>query len=241
MLEKTRGIFLHHINYSESSIIARIYTEKFGQQSYIVSGARGKKSSLKVNLFQPLFLLDLEVYHKPGRDLQRLKEARVNVPFEQVPYDISKSTQAIFLAEVMMRSLKEEEANPDLFNFIFHAACLLDVKERGIANFHLLFLHKLTHFLGVFPKYTDESCFKYFDLVSASFKQTEPAHQQFMDVDTTNKFRELFLVDIIESEQIRLSGAQRTVLLSKLLEYYKIHMDLKEEIKSLAVLKEIMR
>lgn len=240
MLEKTRGIFLHHINYSESSIIARIYTEKFGRQSYIVNGSRGKKSALKINLFQPMFLLDLEVYNKPGRELQRLKEARITVPFEQIPYDIRKSSQAIFLAEVMMRCLKEEESNPDLFNFIFHAACLLDVKEEGISNFHLVFLHKLTRFLGVYPQYTGDKLHKYFDLLSSSFKQNEPVHQQFMNVDIANCFRKLFSVDISETEKITLSGKQRTVLLTKLLEYYKIHLDLKEEIKSLAVLKEVM-
>ena len=240
MLEKTRGIFLHHINYSESSIIARIYTEKFGRQSYIISGARGKKSSLKVNLFQPLFLLDLEVYYRPGRELQRLREAKVSIPFEQIPYDIRKSSQAIFLAEIMMRCLKEEEPNPELFNFIYHAACLLDVKEDGISNFHLVFLLKLTRFLGVYPQFTNEINLKYFDLLSASFKHSEPVHQQFMNVDITKTFRELFFVDIVENEKIILTGDQRTVLLSKLLEFYKIHLDLKEEIKSLAVLKEVM-
>ncbi|MFV0551363.1 MAG: DNA repair protein RecO [Anaerorhabdus sp.] len=56
MLEKTRGIFLHYINYSDNSVIARVYTERFGQQSYIVNGVRSKKSGTRINIFQPLFL-----------------------------------------------------------------------------------------------------------------------------------------------------------------------------------------
>ena len=72
MLEKTRGIYLHHINYSETSIIARIYTEKFGIQSYLIQGVRKRKASFSKSLFQSLFLLDMEVYYRPGRDLQRL-------------------------------------------------------------------------------------------------------------------------------------------------------------------------
>ena len=240
MLEKTRGIFLHHFNYSENSIIARVYTEQFGRQSYIVNGTRGKKSSAKVNLFQPLFLLDLEVYHKPGRDLQRLKEARLSTPFENIPYDIKKSSQAIFLAEVLMRCLKEEEPNVELFNFIYHAVCLLDTKVDGISNFHLLFLLKLSHFLGVVPTYCEDVRLVYFDLLSSSFKRNEPVHQQFMDVDTTKNFRKLFQAEMAESEKIAINSKQRTVLLVKLLEYYKIHLDLKEEIKSLSVLKEVM-
>ncbi|MGQ8337395.1 DNA repair protein RecO [Sunxiuqinia sp. A32] len=240
MLEKTRGIFLHHINYSESSIIARIYTEKFGRQSYIINGARGKKSNTKVNLFQPLFLLDMEVYHKPGRELQRLKEARIAIPFEHIPYDIRKSSQAIFLAEVLMRSLKEEEPNAELFDFLFHAACLLDLKSDGISNFHIVFLLKLTRYLGVFPHLKENFDNLFFDLLSASFKRTAPAHQQFMNVETSNNFRKLFKVEMSEIEKLSFTGNQRTVLLSKLLEYYNIHLDMKEEIKSLEVLKEVM-
>jgi len=240
MLEKTRGIFLHHINYSESSIIARIYTERFGRQSYIVNGIRNKKSGLKKNLFQPLFLLDMEVYQKPGKDLQRLKEARVAIAFDQLPYDIRKSSQAMFLSEVLMQILKEEEPNPDLFDFLFHSACLLDLKESGVANFHLVFLLKLTRHLGVFPKLEQDATCRFFDLQSSSFKNSEPAHQQFMDVETTVNFRKLFGTEMGETEKLSFTGKQRTVLLSKLLDYYRIHLDLKDELKTLKVLKEVM-
>ena len=61
MLNKTRGIVLHHIKYSETSIIATIYTEVFGRQSYIIKGIRNKKSKIKANILQPLFLLNMEV------------------------------------------------------------------------------------------------------------------------------------------------------------------------------------
>ena len=240
MQEKTRGIFLHHINYSETSIIARIYTEKFGQQSYIVNGVRGKKSAMKINFFQPFFLLDMEVYYRPGRDLQRLKDARIAVPFEQIPFNIHKSSQAIFLSEVLLKCLKEEEPNRELFDFLFHAICLLDMKQKGDANFHLVFLFHLTRYLGVFPRLPQIIQSRFFDLVSASFSASEPLHNQFMDSETTLKFKELFQSDLGKIEMLSYSNRQRTVLLAHLLEYYKIHLDLVGEIKSLAVLKEVL-
>ena len=65
MLYKTRGIALNYIRYRESSIIAKIYTEAFGIQSYIVNGVRSSKSKTnRIALFQPLTLLDMVVYHK---------------------------------------------------------------------------------------------------------------------------------------------------------------------------------
>ena len=240
MLEKTRGIFLHYINYSDSSIIARIYTEKFGQQSYLVNGIHSRRGGLKINLFQPLFLLELEVYYKPGRTLQRIKSFRMAIPFEQIPFDVKRSSQAIFLSEVLMKCLKEEESNPGLFEFLFHSACLLDLKDQGNSNFLIAFLFRLTQYLGIFPRPPEDGGERFFDLVSASFMQDEPFHHQFMNAEATAKFTELFRYDLSEIEKLSFQNRHRTVLLSKLLEYYKIHLDLSGEMKSLAVLKEIL-
>ena len=240
MQAKTRGIFLHHINYSETSIIARIYTEKFGRQSYIVNGVRQKKSSVKMNFFQPFSLLDMEVYYRPGRDLQRLNDARIAVPFEEIPFDIKKSSQVIFLAEVLLKCLREEEPHAELFDFLFYSICLLDKKKEGSANFHLAFLFRLTYYLGVFPQLPENLQSAYFDLEAASFCSSEPLHKQFMDQETTLKFRELFQTELHQIEMLSYNNRLRTVLLTRLLDYYKLHLDLVGEIKSLDILKEVL-
>ncbi len=61
-LQKTRGIVLHHIKYGDSSIIATVYTETLGRKAFMVSGVHSRKSKLKQALFQPLSLLDMEVW-----------------------------------------------------------------------------------------------------------------------------------------------------------------------------------
>lgn len=240
MLEKTRGIFLHYIDFSDNSVIARIYTERFGQQSYMISGVRSKKSSTRINVFQPLFLLDLEVYHKNGRNMQRLKSARLAVPFAQLPFDIGKSAQAIFLSEILMKCLKEEEANSDLFDFLFHASCLLDLADEGENNFLISFLYRLTRFLGVAPQSPPDGPYRFFDLISASFKQNEPVHHRFMDAECTQKFAELFRNDFSDLKNLSYNNRIRRELLDYLIEYYKIHLDLSGDFKSLAVLKEVL-
>lgn len=242
MIETTKGIFLHHLNYSDSAKIARVYTEKFGMQSYMVNHTKSKKTGIKSNLFQPLFLLDLEVYHKTGRNIQRLKSARILTPFEDIPFNIKKSTQAIFISEVLMKCLKEEEANPKLFNFIYHAVCLLDLKDEGISNFSVSFLLRLSRYLGIFPKEPDSmKGYKYFDLNSASFKAKEPMHDMFMDAETTKKFIELFQYELSEIEKLKLSTNHRNILLLKLLYYYRIHLETSGEYKSLGILQEVFR
>lgn len=239
MLEKTRGILLSQLKYSETSVIATIYTENFGRQTYIINGVRTKNASVKAAILQPLFLLDLEVYHKPGREMHRLKNARALVPYSTIPYDIHKSTIVIFLAEILNKCLKEEEANKELFEFIFHALTFFDLTEKGIANFHIWFLFRLTIFLGIFPNRENAHISNYFDLKKASFVSGEPGHPHFMDKRTTTLFATFYDVGFSNLGELHVTGHDRKILLKQLIDFYKLHFDSFGEIKSLHVLKEV--
>jgi len=241
MIEKTKGIFLRSFKYSDSSIIAQIYTEKFGRQSFIIRGIHSKKSKTKINLFQPLNILDLIIYEKEDKNLQHLNSAGLSVSYGKIPYDIKRNTQVLFITEILMKCLKEEESNPPLFDFITKSSIILDEKEEGISNFSVVFLFQLTKFLGIFPNYPTKEKNSYFDMESSSFCNTQPFHRYYMNGEITSAFCELFQFGLTEMEKLSFSNYIRISLLSKLLTYYKLHMELTGEIKSLEVLKEIIR
>jgi DNA repair protein RecO (recombination protein O) len=241
VIEKTRGIFLHSVKYSETSIISSIYTENFGRQTFIVNGIRSKTSTVKASVFQPLYLLDLEVYFKPGREMHRIKNARLSFPYSSVPFDIRKSTQVLFLAEVLYKCLKEEEANPRLFEFLYFSLTMLDLADAGISNFHIWFLFKLTRFLGINPSGENAEISNFFDLESANFVSHEPLHNQFADKHLTALFARLFDSGLSSIESLGYTQNDRKLVLEKLLEYYKIHFGNLGEIKSLEVLKEVLK
>ena len=241
MIEKTRGIFLHAIKYSETSLIASIYTETYGRQSFIINGVRSKNSTVKAAVFQPLYLLDLEIYYKPDQEIHRIKNARIAFPYSTIPFDIRKSTQALFLSEVLYKCLREEEPNIELFDFIYHSLTLLDLTEAGISNFHIWFLFKLTRFLGINPSRDNAETSNFFDLQSARFVSHEPLHNQFTDKQLTVLFTRLFDVDSSSIENLGYNQNERKLVLEKLLEFYKIHFGNLGEFKSLEVLKEVLR
>jgi DNA repair protein RecO (recombination protein O) len=241
VLEKTRGIFLHAVKYSETSLIATIYTQHFGRQAFIINGIRSKNSPVKAAVFQPLYLLDLEIYYKPGKDIQRLKNARIINPYSTIPFDIRKSTQVLFLAEVLFKCLREEESNSNLFEFIYHSLSFLDLTESGVGNFHIWFLFKLTQFLGIYPNQDNSAISNFFDLQSALFVSHEPLHNQFADKQLTILFSRLFEVDFSSIEKLDYTHHERRLILEKLLEFYKIHFDNFSEIRSLSILKEVLR
>ena len=120
MLSKTRGIVLHQIKYSDTSIIVYIYTEKYGRQTYLIKGAKRKNAKIKANIFQPLFLFDLEVYHNPNKKFQKIKEVVINPVLNTVPNNIIKKSISLFIAEVLYKIIKEEEPNITLFEYIRH-------------------------------------------------------------------------------------------------------------------------
>ncbi|MBA4407942.1 MAG: DNA repair protein RecO [Bacteroidota bacterium] len=241
MLEKTRGIFLHAVKYSETSLIATIYTEVYGRQSFIINGVHSKNSPVKAAAFQPLYLLDLEIYYKAGKDIQRLKNARIINPYSTIPFDICKSTQVLFLSEILYKCLREEEPNSELFGFIFHSLTFLDLTDSGVGNFHLWFLFKLTQFLGIFPSQDNSRISNFFDLQSALFVSHEPLHNHFADKQLTVLFSRLFEVDFSSIEKLDYTHHERRLVLEKLLEFYQIHFDNLGEIRSLNVLKEVLK
>lgn len=239
MLNKTRGIVLNHIKYSETSIIVTIYTENFGRQAYIINGVRSKKSKIKANIFQPLFLLNMEVYHKPKRDLQRVKEIQNAFVFTSLPYDLKKSTLAIFIAEILYKTIQEQEPNQELFNYLFNSIQLLDLKEQGLSNFHIYFLIHLTKYLGFFPNnnYSETKC--YFDLKAGGFVQIKPMHLSHLDKEESRFLSKMLLFSEDQHEDLKMNYKSRIQLLERILEYYLLHNEGVANIKSLDVFKEV--
>lgn len=219
MLHKTRCIVLSHIKYGDSSLIVRVLTRDFGRQSLMVHSVRKKRPKFNAYLFEPFSLLDIEVYYKQNRDLHTLREAKPTVVLQHIYFNIKKSTIAIFLSEVISRSLQEIESNPALFDFISHAVQILDITEKNTDNFHLIFLIQLSKFLGIYPgdnfdlhDYRTEGEYQISDLLDFSLSDLNK-----LNIDQQNR------IDILES----------------LMKYYRYNLEGMGEIKSLAVLKTI--
>ena len=151
MLHKTRGIVFKTTDYGESSVIVQVFTEKFGLQSYIINGVKKPRAKISRNMLQPLHLLDMVVYYKNTGQVQRISELRNSPVLQSIPYDVIKSCITLFLNEVLYKAVRQQSADENLFDFVFNAIEWLDNQTEGVANFHLLFLTRLTRYLGFYP------------------------------------------------------------------------------------------
>jgi DNA repair protein RecO (recombination protein O) len=239
MLEKTRGIILHQLKYTDSGIVARMYTRKFGRQSFIIKGMRNRKSGKHTILFQPLFILDLEMNFRQTRELQNLKEFSVAFSPYDIHSDIRKSCMAIFLGEVLNAVIREESPNEELFDYIQSSIIYFENCIDGYSNFHISFLIGLSSFLGFEPSRRKSDSEHFFDLKEGAFASIPPVHGHYADENIAEALSLFFESSFDNAGTIPMTGTLRHGILETLLKYYSLHLPGMAGIKSLDVLKEV--
>ena len=239
MFYKTEGIVLHGIKYGDNGRIVTVYTEAFGRCSFILQGIHAKKSTGKANILQPLFLIEMEVDYRQGRELQRAREIKIYHPYQTVPYDIVKSSQAIFLAEFLYKVLREEEARSELYKFLSHSFQLLDLLQEGTANFHLFFLVQLTRYMGFAPNNNYSAENPIFDMASGTFTNSVPPHQFYLDSTDSKLLSDLANSSFGKIGTLLFTSTQRNHLLQKMITYFSLHLGINLQVKSFQVLKEL--
>ena len=239
MLEKTKGIILHQIKFTDSGIVAQIYTRKFGRQSFLIKGMRNKKSGKHNILFQPMFVLDLEMYYKPSREIQLLKEFSVFYAPYEIYSNIKKSCVAMFLGEVLTSVLKEESPHEDMFDYIEESIVYFDKCKDNYANFHIAFLAGLSSFLGFERSSRTNSDALFFDMVNGVFVPIPPVHGNYATGEISDILAIFFAASYDTASNISLSGILRNEILEILVRYYSLHLPGLKKINSLEVLKEV--
>ncbi len=239
MFEETRAIVLNHLKYSDNSAIAHFYTEKFGRLSVMIRHSKSKKSISKKSILQPFFLLKLTIQYKQNREIQQCKEMNNSPIFNDIPFNIVKSSIVMFLVEFLTKVLKEEEANPALFEFLHSSIQLFDQTNVGSANFHLIFLYELSKFLGFYPNdnYTDENC--YFNLKEGNYSNFKEADYISLNSQQSKLLNQISISGFQSLDKLELSRNQRMTLLNALISYYKFHLPEISKIKSLEVLNQV--
>lgn len=224
MLFKTRGIALSFIKYRETSIIARVFTDKFGIQTYIVNGVRSQKAKTKIALFQPLTLLELVVYHNKKKDINRIGEMKCAYAFHSIPYVIRKTTIALFITELLGQTLVEEGEDDKMFEFIYESIIALDMIQANYENFHIQFMLSLSQFLGIRPE-------------SANMILHDTGHSKLYNQEFTDKLDHLLLLNY--EHPLALKKTERHEILMLLIQYYQMHFDSIRDFKSVQVLREV--
>jgi DNA repair protein RecO (recombination protein O) len=241
MLFHTQGIVIKYSKFSETSVIARIFTRHHGMVSFMVNGVRTKKPSIKASLLQPLTLLDMVVYHKQNANFQRIKELKPIQVFSSIPFDLKKSAVALFTAEVLYRTIKEEEANDHLFRFIQQGVLTLENTTNSVANFPLFFLIQISAYLGFFPQDNYSAETPYFNLREGIYETAAKAGQDNMEIAESELLSRACKLELKNFHTIQISIKQRREIMNKILQYFRLHVENFHLLNSYTILTELFR
>ncbi len=236
---KTRGIVFHHIKYNDTSVIVTIYTEAHGRKTFLVKGVYKPKPQIKSSFFLPLSLLDMEVSFSARRELQRIREVSPTPVLNNLYGNIHKQAVIFFIAEVLYKTVREEEPNPPLFEFLHHFVLYLDASDNDISNFHLIFLLQLSRFLGFFPNDDYSESNSMFDILDGSFVSENKQSEYTYSKRLSSRMHLLVNLNFETAQQLNLNRIERVELLEILISYYSVHLHSHLNIQSLQVLKEL--
>lgn len=243
MTHKTKGVILRTVKYGETSVITTVYTELFGIQSYIVKGVRQstKKSPGKAIYFQPAVILDMIVYHNEFKNLNFIKEYEWAYLYQNVLFDVVKNTVAMYMVEMLQHSLKQPEANPELFYMTVDTLKQLDTAGSVLtANLPLYFSLHLAGELGfrIEGEYSETKPF--LDLQEGQFVAIKPLHPYFLDKQLAAATYQLLSINFYNDlENIHFSRDIRKNLILAYQNYVALHVQDFGEIKTLPVLQQV--
>jgi len=228
----TEAVVLRVIRYSDSQSILHLYTKDFGRIAAMVRRNRKKGS---FNYYQPLFHLSFEINHQNQKTIQRISQIRFAAPYRHIPFSVTKATVAQFLAEILSKVIPEHEPDQELFSFLTSAFHLFDQQTNNFNAFHVVFLVHLTRFLGFYPGQRGEA--------SSYFSPSEGTYVGQIMHDTipqniSEPFDELLQTKISAFYKLRLEHDVLQELLSRILDFYRIHLNV-NQLKSYDILKQV--
>ena len=238
-MQVTKAIVLRTVRYSDSHIVVSLFTECYGMISALVRVAHGGKKGGRSALWQLMGLVELNIAYRPYADFQKIGDVFMTSPWKDLPYNPFKASVSMFLADFLYHSLRCEGENRALFSFLEKSLLWFDETEKGMSDFHLLFMIKTTRFLGILPTTDGYKPGMLYDLKSACYVSQIPPHGQYVEADAATLIPMLLTIDYSNIHLLKMKRNERRHMLDVLLQYYRLHVPGFGELQSLGVLREL--
>jgi DNA repair protein RecO (recombination protein O) len=236
MLQKSEGLVIRTVRYAESAVITGIFTREYGLLSFHVPGVRSSRNKSKGNLFQPLQLLELDIYHHVGRNLMKIREYKPAYIYRQLSLDMVRQSVGLFMVEVLGKCLHAEEAHPEMYDDVRRMLLDLDTVEKMDVLLPSRFMQMLSKHLGFYPQGIDTDDPGYFHLSEGQF-YPEPAHAEMTLELKASRVMNQFLLD----EQSTFTPFDRQLLLDGWIRFFRVHVPGFSYPVSLEVIRQILK
>lgn len=241
MLEKTRCIVLRTVKYGDQSLIIDLLTREVGRLSVVWRMPKSGKGKIKRQIFQLLNILDVDYERRSANNLPLIKEAHIVDPYSSIPFDPVKLSVSFFLAEFLGLSTRAEQSDYLLYDFVENSLKWYDMSTSAPANFHLMFMIRVSRFLGFYPNLEEFTDCSYFDLRAGQFVGEAPLHKDYLKPSEAQNFINLMRMTPENMHIFRLSQTERNRIIDVMMQFYGFHIPGFRELKSLEILREIFK
>jgi DNA repair protein RecO (recombination protein O) len=145
--QKSEGLVIRQVDFSETSKVITLYTRDFGKMSYLAKGARRLKSSFESGL-DLLAYCQIVFLQKSGNGLHLLTESRLKKRFLPQQSNILAYYGGYYFAELLDKLLLDHVPQPELFDFTIQSLSQLMEEPDPrpvIVAFEIFLLHELGH------------------------------------------------------------------------------------------------
>lgn len=241
MIEKITGIVLETVRHNDRHDIVTVYTRERGRVPFLVPSSSTKAGRMRRARLQPLAVISADINFSSKSEIQRLNSFTPEALWPGIHSDPVRQSIAIFITEFLGRLLRESAPDPNLWDYIAGSVAVLDSIDRGLPNFHIIFLSRLTRLLGIRPDTHGSHTAVCFDLRDGVYKRAHPLHNDVVTGGNLRWAAILGRLDYVHAPYLRLNGAGRRALLDGLLRYYAIHFPGLDRLKSPEILTAIFR
>ncbi|MDD3685376.1 MAG: DNA repair protein RecO [Bacteroidales bacterium] len=235
---KTEAIVLNKIKYSDNSVIVNFLSRDFGRFAALIRIPKTSKSGLSHAMFFPLTILETEVKLKDTRTIQSVLHCSRVENTDDIFSDINKLAIAQFIAEVALKTIREEESNPAVYDFLRATILNLNSATQKLSGIHICFLKDFAALSGFGLHNNHCSGMPFFNLREGMFLPVYTSSAESLDATESMLMARILTADS-EIEINDLNYSARNILLKQMLEYYKMHIPGFGEINSLKVLHEV--
>lgn len=239
---KTQGIVFRSFKYRETSLIVDIFTKDLGLRSYLINGVRSSKSKNAASILQAMTFLDLLVYDNKGADkLNRIKEFKLATYYNKIPFDVVRSMIGQCMIEILRKCIKDHDSNEEVYVFIEDWFGFLDTTEKPLSNILIMFLLELAALMGIAFAFEKEEEHDLFDLQEGQFTNVIPEHRYFISGLLCEKLYAMIQSSRDVCYEVEMSNSLRSNLVNELILFYRLHIESFGELKSLEILRSILR
>ena len=258
MFLSSQAIVVSKVRHTDNTAVVTLYTKQAGSVGFVVRRPNGQRGAAGVsgsrrrvgqgfNLLQPLTLVHIEWDHRPTATLQHIREVRL-LAEPQACQGADGLTQSL-ISEVLTHALRQENSG-ELFPFLVRTlyqdnsynSQSSNLKFQ-ISNFKfqistLIFLAQLASHLGIEPNV--ESPTRYFDLLNGEYADRQPSHRYYVEGSDAKFVSLLFRLTYSTGQRLHLSPHEHHRALRGILTYYRLHLPNFPELRTLAVMKEMI-